>query len=262
MKYKREQTEHQSLLEYDLRKTLDRICELETIQNKLIKENNVKEGIINELKASFKQEKENLEAASSKELNELKFKYEAQIQELAINNNVDDLTQELIQCKVRIHNLEEANDSLQQQLLGKENEKETLTTTTTTSSDSSNTQLSQYDDNDQDVYASMSSLLSTFISYQTPDEKISLEKQVQRLSEMLHESEEKIIALKSQEKVLKDELRKMDAFDKRQNMNVEYLKNVLISFLTSNNKQAMVPILSKLLCLDETETNAIMKNCI
>jgi hypothetical protein len=35
-----------------------------------------------------------------------------------------------------------------------------------------------------------------------PDERIGLEKQVQRLSEMLHESEDKVVALKSQEKVI------------------------------------------------------------
>jgi hypothetical protein len=48
----------------------------------------------------------------------------------------------------------------------------------------------------------MSSLLSPLVSRQTPDERIGLEKQVQRLSEMLHESEDKVIALRSQEKVL------------------------------------------------------------
>lgn len=49
--------------------------------------------------------------------------------------------------------------------------------------------------------ASMSSLLSPLVSRQIPDEKVGLQRQVQRLSEMLQESEEKVIALKSQEKV-------------------------------------------------------------
>lgn len=50
----------------------------------------------------------------------------------------------------------------------------------------------------------MSSLLSPLVSRQVvPDERVGLEKQVQRLSEMLHESEDKVIALRSQEKVYK-----------------------------------------------------------
>lgn len=48
----------------------------------------------------------------------------------------------------------------------------------------------------------MSSLLSPLVSRHMPDERIGLEKQVQRLSEMLHESEDKVVALKSQEKVI------------------------------------------------------------
>ena len=47
----------------------------------------------------------------------------------------------------------------------------------------------------------MSSLLSPLVSRQVPDERIGLEKQVQRLSELLHESEDKVTLLKSQEKV-------------------------------------------------------------
>jgi hypothetical protein len=53
----------------------------------------------------------------------------------------------------------------------------------------------------------MSSLLSPLVTRQIPDEKLGLQKQVERLSELLQESEEKNIALKSQEKILKDELR-------------------------------------------------------
>lgn len=51
--------------------------------------------------------------------------------------------------------------------------------------------------------ASMSSLLSPLVSQhqQKPDERIGLEKQVQRLSEMLHETQDEVNALKSQEKV-------------------------------------------------------------
>jgi hypothetical protein len=49
----------------------------------------------------------------------------------------------------------------------------------------------------------MSSLLSPLVSRQIPDERIGLEKQVQRLSEMLHESEDKLVASRRQEKVIR-----------------------------------------------------------
>ncbi|KAH8555511.1 hypothetical protein BGW37DRAFT_477490 [Umbelopsis sp. PMI_123] len=80
------------------------------------------------------------------------------------------------------------------------------------------------------------------------------QQQLKYLAEMLNESESVVVTLRAQEKTLKEEIRKMDAFDRRQNLNIEYLKNVFFKYLKSENKQAMVPILSKLLSLDEKET--------
>ncbi|KAI7893005.1 uncharacterized protein EV154DRAFT_163793 [Mucor mucedo] len=278
-----EKSEHQLLLEHDIRKAIDRIHELETTQNNMAKERDNKDKTIRELSQTFATDKESLEKKLQsttlahnqvmQQLNELKSQYnnQADIISTTKEETDDDMTQRYIDMKMRVHELEESNDSLYQQLLLKDNEIEKLIVSTPTSppaEDLNNIPIVKDDEMDNkryignDVYASMSSLLSPLVSRQIPDERIGLEKQVQRLSEMLHESQDKVNALKSQEKILKDELRKIDAFEKRQDVNVEYLKNVLVKFLMSGNKQAMVPILAKLLCLDTAETNTLMEKCI
>ncbi|CAO3587660.1 unnamed protein product [Absidia cylindrospora] len=113
-------------------------------------------------------------------------------------------------------------------------------------------------DNHVDVYESMMQLLSPLVSRQeTPG--ADMEKQVSRLKDMLQESEDQIAALRKQEKLLKDEVRKLDSVDKRQNMSVEYIKNVLLKFLTSENKEVLVPVLAKVLFLDPSETEQLQK---
>ncbi|KAG2218854.1 hypothetical protein INT45_011278 [Circinella minor] len=114
-----------------------------------------------------------------------------------------------------------------------------------------------------DVYASMSHLLSPFVGGNNSgisDNRIDLEKQVQQLREMLDESEDRVTALRTQEKVLKEEIRKLDSFDRRQNLSIEYLKNVLLKFLQSENKEFMVPVLGKLLSLSPDETDELRKS--
>ncbi|KAI8332127.1 hypothetical protein BC941DRAFT_437593 [Chlamydoabsidia padenii] len=114
------------------------------------------------------------------------------------------------------------------------------------------------DNHGGDVYESMMQLLSPLIS--RPETKsIDLEKQVARLQDMLQESEDQITALRKQEKLLKDEVRKLDSVDKRQNMSVEYIKNVLLKFLTSENKEYLVPVLAKVLFLDPAETEQLQR---
>ncbi|KAF1806434.1 hypothetical protein FB192DRAFT_1350465 [Mucor lusitanicus] len=270
-----EKAEQQLLLENDLRKAIDRINELESMQHVLAKK-----------EASFSTEKSALETKlgamtrqfhqTSQQLTALQAKYD---------EHMKLSTSSLEPLKLRLQELQETNDALHQQIHIKDNEIEKLIISTPTSPPPADevAELPPAQQNPQqqstsattppsppapqaqpvsDVYASMSSLLSPLVSRQIPDERVGLEKQVRRLSEMLHESQDKITALQTQEKVLKDELRKMDAFEKRQDMNVEYLKNVLVKFLMSENKQTMVPILAKLLCLDETETNSLMENCM
>ncbi|KAI8137772.1 hypothetical protein BJV82DRAFT_674402 [Fennellomyces sp. T-0311] len=112
-----------------------------------------------------------------------------------------------------------------------------------------------------DVYASVSHLLSPFVGGSS-DNRIDLERQVQQLREMLDESEDRVEALRAQEKVLKDEIRKLDSFDRRQNLSIEYLKNVLLKFLQAENKEFMVPVLAKLLSLSPDETEELRKSVV
>jgi hypothetical protein len=130
--------------------------------------------------------------------------------------NEDDITQKYVDLKFKLHELQETNEHLLVLLQQKDNEIEKLIVSTPTSPPPSS---EEHDDGIQslspkeedsksiysgnDVYASMSSLLSPLVSRQVQpaDERIGLEKQVQRLSEMLRDSEEKVSALRNQEKV-------------------------------------------------------------
>ncbi|KAG2230469.1 hypothetical protein INT48_003017 [Thamnidium elegans] len=294
-----EKAEHQLLLEHDIRKAIDRIHELETSLGTKDKINVDLTREKNELEASmlyifiyiyiyiyFKKKNESAHSLLLIELQSTLTNYQDTLNQLQQLKLKQDMTQRHIELEMRIHELEEANQTIHQQLKLKDNEIEKLIISTPTSPPAEEVNNIQplVKEDELDVYgmcvynihiyiyiltalfflASMSSLLSPLVlqQHQRPDERIGVEKQVQRLSEMLHESQDQVNALKSQEKVLKDELRKIDAVEKRQDMNVEYLKNVLIKFLMSENKQAMVPIIAKLLCLDKTETNTMMESCI
>jgi DNA-binding protein H-NS len=61
-----ERAEQQLLLEHDLRKAIDRIHELETIQNTLTKERDAQDDSINTLKQTYSTEKKNLETRNVK----------------------------------------------------------------------------------------------------------------------------------------------------------------------------------------------------
>ncbi|RUS19612.1 hypothetical protein BC937DRAFT_87201 [Endogone sp. FLAS-F59071] len=63
---------------------------------------------------------------------------------------------------------------------------------------------------------------------------------LQHLAELLNESESNVVRLRQQEKVLKEEIRNLDSFDKRQNLSIEYLKNVILKFLQSGDKEREV----------------------
>ena len=57
---------------------------------------------------------------------------------------------------------------------------------------------------------------------------------IQHLAELLNDSEATVKRLEEQEKVLKEEIRRMDRMEKRQDMSIEYLKNVVLKFLESS----------------------------
>ncbi|KAG1095039.1 hypothetical protein G6F42_018627 [Rhizopus arrhizus] len=125
-KYEHEQqekAEQRLLMEHDLRKAIDRINELESMQHVLVK-----------TEASFSTEKNALETKlqamtkqfhqTSQQLTALQTKYDEQIKLSA--NSLEPL-------KLRLQELQETNDSLYQQLLIKDNEIEKLIISTPTS---------------------------------------------------------------------------------------------------------------------------------
>jgi len=74
-----------------------------------------------------------------------------------------------------------------------------------------------------------------------------LKKQVQNLMDLLNESERNVKELTKKENDLKEELDKMNRDEKRTTVNMEYLKNVVLSFLESNEKGKLVPVYNKLI---------------
>ncbi|RUS27544.1 LOW QUALITY PROTEIN: hypothetical protein BC938DRAFT_483086 [Jimgerdemannia flammicorona] len=100
------------------------------------------------------------------------------------------------------------------------------------------------------IYASLSDLLSGSGSGGQDDQSssstLNAEKEkeymmkLRHLAELLNESEANVVRLTQQEKVLKEEIRKLDTFDKRQNLSIEYLKNVVLKFIQSGDKEREV----------------------
>ncbi|KAG0190507.1 hypothetical protein DFQ28_001980 [Apophysomyces sp. BC1034] len=240
-KEKSENEKKCSLMEHDLRQSLGHIHQLETqvaSMAKLKNELELKQSRIDRLREQMTHEK----LAQDRALNNAIEAREDAIRQLQLalklqeNNTPEpcDHQQELQTTKDLLEQLYQENAILKQQLGRKQEEKEEATTIRPEPQNDS-IQEEKEQTKSLDVYASMSDLLLPLV---TPSEnQIDLDKKVIRLGQMLQESEDKVEALREQEKVLKAELKKLDSFEKRQNMNVEYLKNVLLKFLQSENKE-------------------------
>ncbi|KAG9299887.1 hypothetical protein G9A89_005416 [Geosiphon pyriformis] len=87
---------------------------------------------------------------------------------------------------------------------------------------------------------------------------------MQHMGELLNESEAQVKRLEEQEKVLKEEIRKMDRLEKRQDLNVEYLKNVVLRFLetTPEDREPLIPVISAILQLSPEETKNLRNNVL
>ncbi|KAI9207070.1 uncharacterized protein BJ171DRAFT_311204 [Polychytrium aggregatum] len=86
-----------------------------------------------------------------------------------------------------------------------------------------------------------------------------LELQLEQMAELLNESETTVKQLTNQEAVLKEELRRLDRFEKRQNLSGEYLKNIVMSFLESEAREPLIPVISNLLHLSSEEVARLKK---
>ncbi|KAI8372898.1 uncharacterized protein BYT42DRAFT_578387 [Radiomyces spectabilis] len=268
----KQQQKKYDLLAHDLRESLKRIQQLEikaNAFNKSEQERIASQEALSRLHEEMAQERTSFgkAMASLTETHEstvrkLKDALMAkEMESLSIENRSDQSSKHAV-TDFSMQQLQEENAKLKedlahlQALYEKQKQASTPVTTSPSSSAHDDSVKANFTETSEepsgDVYTSMSQLISPFVT--RPDSQEELKKQVQRLATMLQESEERVAALSAQEKVLKNEIRKLDAFDKRQNMNAEYLKNVLLKFLQSDNKAFMVPVLAKLLCLDDAET--------
>ncbi|KAJ3379921.1 hypothetical protein HDU84_006315 [Entophlyctis sp. JEL0112] len=84
----------------------------------------------------------------------------------------------------------------------------------------------------------------------------------QKISEMLADAEEQILKLREQEQILKEEIRKKERAERREELlvkrqNVEYLKNIVLSFLETDAKEQLIPVITKVLELSPDEVKRV-----
>ena len=63
---------------------------------------------------------------------------------------------------------------------------------------------------------------------------------------------------------MKEELRKLDRLEKRQDLSVEYLKNVVLKFFESNpaDREPLIPVISTILQLSPDEVQSLKENAV
>ncbi|KAF9976728.1 GRIP and coiled-coil domain-containing protein 2 [Actinomortierella ambigua] len=85
---------------------------------------------------------------------------------------------------------------------------------------------------------------------------------LQQLTELLNESEANNQRLLDQEKVLKEEIRSLDRSERRQNLSVDYLKNIVLKFLETSDREPLIPVLSTVLQLSPEEVATLKKKAV
>ncbi|CAJ0854156.1 6929_t:CDS:10 [Entrophospora sp. SA101] len=84
------------------------------------------------------------------------------------------------------------------------------------------------------------------------------------MAELLNESESTVQRLMEQERLLKDELRKLDRLEKRQDLSVEYLKNVVLKFFETNpnEREPLISVISTILQLSPEEIKSFKEHAL
>ncbi|KAF9208659.1 hypothetical protein BGZ49_008037 [Haplosporangium sp. Z 27] len=82
------------------------------------------------------------------------------------------------------------------------------------------------------------------------------------LSELLNESEANHQRLLEQEKVLKEEIRNLDRAERRQNLSVDYLKNIVLKYLETSDREPLLPVLTTVLQLSPAEVASLRKKTV
>ena len=101
---------------------------------------------------------------------------------------------------------------------------------------------------------------------QTKSKLIKEENRVAHLTSLLSESEKDLARMEQLNEMLKEEIRRQQRnFDREEHTkNSEYLKNIVIKFLTLNNgdeKQRLVPVLNTILKLSSEENTLLQNAC-
>jgi len=122
------------------------------------------------------------------------------------------------------------------------------TAITNNNDDNINNNINNNNNNNNKAYESTGTVEDS-----SSNREIELKKQVQNLMDLLNESERNVRELTKKESNLKEELDKMNRDEKRTTVNMEYLKNVVLRFLESNEKEKLVPVITNLLQLDSKE---------
>ncbi|KAG0056539.1 hypothetical protein BGZ83_004562 [Gryganskiella cystojenkinii] len=103
--------------------------------------------------------------------------------------------------------------------------------------------------------------LSTTATVTSSKEK-EYQVKLQHLTELLNESEANHQRLLDQEKVLKEEIRNLDRAERRQNLSVDYLKNIVLKYLETSDREQLLPVLTTVLQLSPVEVASLRKKTI
>lgn len=59
--------------------------------------------------------------------------------------------------------------------------------------------------------------------------------------------------------MLKEEIRNLDRAERRQNLSVDYLKNIVLKYLETTDKEPLLPVLTTVLQLSPAEVASLRK---
>jgi hypothetical protein len=92
------------------------------------------------------------------------------------------------------------------------------------------------------------------------DEELSkARQQIQQLHSALHEADEMDRLHREQEKVLKEEIRELERAKKREGANLDYLKNIVLKYMLTDEQQSLVPVLATILQFSPDELDMVKK---
>ncbi|KAG0351907.1 hypothetical protein BG005_008600 [Podila minutissima] len=95
-----------------------------------------------------------------------------------------------------------------------------------------------------------------------PAKEKEYQTKLQHLTDLLNESEANHQRLLDQAKVLKEEIRNLDRAERRQNLSVDYLKNIVLKYLETPDKEQLLPVLTTVLQLSPAEVASLKKKTV